>query len=83
MEVALQHSARWWNAAEVDPTTPTHEALALFHEWMRQHQLGRKRVFDPLLAATYRSAGGTSLLRLKEHDFADLGEFTCLGESAP
>ena len=82
MEVALQHSARWWNSAEVDPATPTNEALAFFHEWMRQHQLGRKRVLDTLLAATYRSAGVTSLLTLNARDFTVFGGFTCLGAEA-
>jgi len=44
MEIALNKSERWWNAAEADQVLPTDVAIALFHTWMRRHQLGRKRV---------------------------------------
>lgn len=78
MEVALRHSERWWNASEVDQTAPNHLALAFFHEWMLRHRLGRKRVLDTMLAATYRSAGIASLLTLNTQDFSVFGEFTCM-----
>ena len=59
MEMALDKSERWWNAAETDQVLPTDVVVARFHDWVRRHQLGRKRVLDTLLAATYRAAGVT------------------------
>jgi predicted nucleic acid-binding protein len=50
-----------------------------FLEAMAKHQLGRKRVLDTMLAATYRSAGITSLLTLNGDDFTVFGEFSCVG----
>ena len=75
MEAALNKSERWWNAAEADQVLPTNVAIALFHTWMRRHQLGRKRVLDTLLAATYRAADVTSLLTLNATDFTVFNEF--------
>ncbi len=70
MDIALQHSERWWNAREVNQVMPADSAVTLFHEWMRRHHLGRKRVLDTLMAATYRTAGVNSLLTLNFDDFA-------------
>ncbi len=78
MEIALDKSGRWWNAAETDQVFPTDVAVARFHEWMRRHQIGRKRVLDTFLAATYRVAGVTSLLTLNSEDFAVFSEFACV-----
>ena len=78
METALAKSERWWTAAETDQIFPTDGAIARFHDWMRHHKIGRKRVLDTLLAATYRAAGVTSLLTLNSEDFAIFGEFACV-----
>jgi predicted nucleic acid-binding protein len=78
MEIALNKSERWWNATETDQVLPTDAAIALFHTWMRRHQLGRKRVLDTLLAATYRAADVTSLLTLNATDFTVFHEFACV-----
>ena len=78
MEIALDKSGRWWNAAETDQVFPTDVAVARSHEWMRRHQIGRKRVLDTFLAATYRVAGVTSLLTLNSEDFAVFSEFACV-----
>ena len=69
-------SERWWNAAETEQVLPTDAVVARFHDWMRDHQLGRKRVLDTLLAATYRAAGVTSLLTLNTEDFEVFGKFS-------
>jgi predicted nucleic acid-binding protein len=78
MEMALDKSERWWNAAETDQVLPTDVVVVRFHDWMRRHQIGRKRVLDTLLAATYRAAGVTSLLTFNSADFAVFGEFACV-----
>jgi predicted nucleic acid-binding protein len=76
--IALDKSERWWNAMETDQVFPTDVVLAHFYEWMRRHQIGRKRVLDTLLASTYHAAGVTSLLTLNSEDFAIFGEFACV-----
>jgi predicted nucleic acid-binding protein len=78
MEIALDKSEHWWNAAETDHVFPTDMGIARFHDWMRHHQIGRKRVLDTLLAATYRAAGITSLLTLNSEDLRIFGEFACV-----
>jgi predicted nucleic acid-binding protein len=81
--VAITKSERWWNAAETEQVLPSDVAVAHFHRWMRHHQLGRKRVLDTLLAATYREAGITSLLTLNAGDFAVFGDFAYLPSTVP
>ena len=73
IDLALDKSEYWWNAAETNQVFPTSVAVARFHEWMRRHKLGRKRVLDTSLAATYSAAGVTSLLTLNSGDFAIFG----------
>ena len=82
MPQALAEAHAWWEASDVEQVPPDDDALKWFLEAMARHQLGRKRVLDTMLAATYRSAGVTSLLTLNAADFAVFGEFACLGPAA-
>ena len=82
MERALDRARAWWNSPETDRIEADDDAVKWFLEAMARHQLGRKRVLDTMLAATYRSAGITSLLTLNAADFAVFGEFACLGPAA-
>jgi len=43
-----------------------------------RYQLGRNRVLDTLLAATYRAADVTSLLTLNAKDFTVFDELSCI-----
>ena len=79
MAEALAKARAWWEASEVERIAADDEAMQWFLDAMAKHQLGRKRVLDTMLAATYRSAGVTSLLTLNAADFAVFGEFSCLG----
>lgn len=79
---ALTEARGWWEAIDVEHVPPDDDAVSWFLAAMTTHQLGRKRVLDTMLAATYRSAGITSLLTLNAGDFAVFGEFTCLGVAA-
>ena len=76
VDEALRLAQQWWTAREVDQTFPDDAAVRQFLAWMHQHRLGRKRLLDSLLAATYRTAGVDSLLTLNAQDFAILGGFT-------
>ena len=78
MEAARDLAQKWWTAHEVTHIIPTDAAMAQFFAWHRGHSLGRKRILDTLLAATYRSAGINSLLTTNANDFTVLGEFKCI-----
>ncbi len=79
MEQALERALAWWDSPDVARVETDDVAVKWFLDAMARHQLGRKRVLDTMLAATYRSAGVTSLLTLNGGDFAVFGEFACLG----
>src|SRR5262249_1398580 len=78
MIAARQLAEQWWTAREVlrgfpeDPTTRPVPA------WLQQFSLGRKRLLDTLLAATYLQAGIQSLLTTNQADFLVFGVFTCI-----
>ncbi|HUP22599.1 MAG TPA: type II toxin-antitoxin system VapC family toxin [Thermoanaerobaculia bacterium] len=75
MHEALELCEQWWNARECRPVAVDAEAGALFLTWMHQHRLGRKRLLDTLLAATYHRAGIERLATTDWRDFARYGVF--------
>ena len=50
---AVRRSMTWWNLKEVKNLTTTGWAVHRFHTWMSEHRLGRKRLLDTMLAATF------------------------------
>lgn len=78
MTDAREIADRWWTAREVDQVYPNLGAVRQFFQWVEQHQLGRKRLLDTLLAATYREANIHSLITTNARDFGVLGGFTCI-----
>jgi predicted nucleic acid-binding protein len=75
MDEALAKALGWWEACEVKPVYPSMDSTRLAMLWLRQHRLGRKRLIDTQLAATYYSAGITRLLTLNMNDFDVFGVF--------
>lgn len=75
MPAALQRAGAWWNATEVDQVFPDDASTRTFLAWMNTHQLGRKRLLDTLLTATYHTAGINRLLTLNANDFKLFGCF--------
>ncbi len=73
MEQALEKIQFWWNAAEVERVFPTSASTALFLQWMTLHQLGRKRLLDTQLGATYWSSGIHRIITSNITDFQTLG----------
>ena len=53
-------------------------SIVTFLGWMSQHFLGRKRILDTMLAATFREEQIASILTTNAHDFAVLGGFACV-----
>lgn len=76
MNEALDRAQLWWEAREVKPILPSVESSRLALQWLCEHRLGRKRLLDTQLAATYYSAGVTCLMTANETDFAVFGVFT-------
>lgn len=75
MVEALELCELWWNAPECRPAAVDAEAGALFLTWMHTFRLGRKRLLDTLLAATYHRAGVTRLATGDWRDFETFGVF--------
>jgi hypothetical protein len=78
MTAARQLAEEWWTARDVVRVFPDDAAIRQFLAWLQQFSLGRKRLLDTLLAATYRQAGIQSLLTTNEADFLLFGVFTCV-----
>lgn len=66
---AISRAEHWWQAAEVQRVFPEGESVTNFLEWLTRYQLGRKRILDTLLAATYQRAGIRRLVSNNERDF--------------
>lgn len=49
---------------------PTEESINLAWDWMRNYQLGRKRILDTQLAATFHINGIHRILTANPSDFA-------------
>ncbi|MEX2138711.1 MAG: hypothetical protein WD894_05580 [Pirellulales bacterium] len=79
---AQQLATQWWTARDVVHAFPDDAATQQFLVWLQQFALGRKRLLDTLLAATYRQAGIQSLLTTNQGDFAVFGVFTCITPKA-
>ena len=66
---AVERAGFWWNAREITQVFPTRLSTEIFLEWMKQHGLGRKRLLDTQMAATYFAAGLTTILTTNPRDF--------------
>lgn len=78
MTAARRLAEQWWTAREVLRVFPDDAATRQFLAWLQQFSLGRKRLLDTLLAATYKEAGILSLLTTNAADFTVFGVFSCL-----
>lgn len=78
MTAARQLAEQWWTAREVVRVFPDDAATRQFLAWLQQFSLGRKRLLDTLLAATYLQAGIPSLLTTNPTDFGVFGAFACI-----
>ena len=72
---ALAIAERWWGARECRQVRTGRPSVAIFLDWMTLHGLGRKRLLDTMLAATYRAEGVERLATTDWRDFEVFGEF--------
>ncbi len=75
MAQALARADFWWNATEVERMVPDEQVVRQFLAWMREHGLGRKRLLDTLLAATYYRGGVTRIVSSNARDYRVFGVF--------
>jgi predicted nucleic acid-binding protein len=78
MNAARHVAEQWWTSSDVVHAFPDAGVVQQFFTWLQQFSLGRKRLLDTLLAATYRQAGIQSLLTTNQSDFLIFGVFTCV-----
>jgi predicted nucleic acid-binding protein len=75
MRRALDLCEAWWHSRECRRVVVDEESGTLFMTWMHQHRLGRKRILDTLLAASYHLAGVRQLATTDWRDFSVYGVF--------
>lgn len=72
---AIARSEHWWQAEEVHRVFPDSAVVGDFLAWLTRHQLGRKRLLDTMLAATFHRAGVTRILSNNARDYRVFGHF--------
>jgi predicted nucleic acid-binding protein len=77
VEEAIRLSENWWTARDVIRVFPGEIVTWRFLQWLREYSLGRKRLLDTLLAASYFEAGVRSILTTNPSDYVVFGEFRC------
>ena len=73
---ALKRAEIWWHASEVVQVFPRIETVRLQLSWMSKYNLGRKRILDTQLAATFYSNNIKSVVTSNARDFKIFGVFT-------
>jgi predicted nucleic acid-binding protein len=79
MAEAIHRATHWWQAAEVVRVFPNNEVTTDFLTWLQVHGLGRKRLLDTLLAATFHRAGIRHIITNNERDYRVFGLFEMIG----
>jgi len=72
---AIARAQAWWTAIEVRQVFPNDAAVRVFHDWMRHHRLGRKRILDTMLAATYFANGIKDIVTSNARDYSVFGVY--------
>jgi predicted nucleic acid-binding protein len=78
MAAARHLAEEWWTASDVMRVFPDDGATRTFLIWLQQFSLGRKRLLDTLLAASYHQAGIQSIITTNPADFGVFGVFACV-----
>jgi len=75
MAEAVGRAQHWWQAEEVLRVFPAGPAVTDLLGWLARFQLGRKRLLDTMLAATFKQAGVKRVVTNNERDFKVFGCF--------
>ena len=79
---AIRRAAFWWDAPEIRRVYPDEDSMRLMLLWMQQYNLGRKRILDTQLAATYFEYGVREILSTNERDFSIFPEISVVDPSS-
>jgi predicted nucleic acid-binding protein len=77
--VAVARAKFWWQAQQVVRVFPDGVAVSDFLAWLVRHRLGRKRLLDTMLAATFHRVGVRRIITNSATDYEILGAFECMG----
>jgi predicted nucleic acid-binding protein len=66
----------WAHATEVSLLPQPASVAIIWLDWLHRHRLGRKRLLDTLMAATWHGAHITEVFTLNPADFEIFGVFT-------
>jgi len=75
MPAAAERAQAWFAAREVKQVYPDDHAVSVFFDWIGKHRLGRKRLLDTMLAATYFAHGLTDVVTSNARDYSIFGVF--------
>lgn len=75
MPVALERARRWSYVREVTHLETTRESTEWTLKWMEEFRLGRKRILDTALAATFHVHGVRRVASANVADFRVFGVF--------
>jgi predicted nucleic acid-binding protein len=78
VETARARVRQWWTSRETRPVFPDANAVSQFQSWMDTHRLGRQRILDTMLAATWHCAGITRIVSTNRRDYRAFGVFELL-----
>lgn len=76
MAEALEWAGFWSDAEEVALVATDMTPHRQWLRWLEEHRLGRKRLLDTLIAATWHAAGVREIFTLNPRDFEVFGVFT-------
>jgi predicted nucleic acid-binding protein len=71
---AIEVAEAWWNEESIQRIFPTSASVSLGFQWMRAYDLGRKRILDTQLAATFHTH---EIRRILTSNFMDYRVFGC------
>ena len=75
VEEALEWAHYWGDVNEMVLLHPDDSVSNQWLAWLAEHRLGRKRLLDTLIAATWRESGITEICTLNPADFTIFGTF--------
>ena len=80
---AVNRANMWWNGMEIEQVYPTDHAVSWFFQWMNHYALGRKRILDTMLAATYFTGGVEAIVTVNARDFDIFPELKVITPAGP
>ena len=75
MNQAIEWTCFWCESKEVTLLNPNEAATTRWLAWIAEFRLGRKRLLDTLIAATWCEFGVGEIFTLNPSDFTVFGEF--------